>query len=71
MAIKDTADTGTGSSLSWLYQKPYMGLVIWATIFLWKPIAHALVVSERLLFQGNSAYVVGGILGFIGLILVW
>ncbi len=71
MAIKDTVDVNTSSSLSWLYKKPYMGLVIWATILLWKPIAHTVVVSERLVFPGNGAYVMGGLLGFIGLILVW
>ena len=71
MAIKDTADAHSGSSLSWLYQKPYMGLVIWGTVLLWKPIAHTVVVSERLIFPGNSAYLVGALLGLVGFVLVW
>lgn len=71
MAIKDTADISSGSGFSWLYQKPYMGLVIWGTILLWKPIAHTVVVGERLIFPGNSAYIVGALLGFAGLVMVW
>ncbi len=71
MTVKDTADVDTGSNLSRLYQKPYMGLIIWGTVLLWKPIAHTVVVGERLVFPGNSAYVVGGLLGLLGLVLVW
>ena len=71
MAIKDTADIGTSSSLSWLYQKPYMGLVIWGVVLLWKPIAHTVVVGERLIFPGNSAYLVGFLLGLLGLVMVF
>jgi hypothetical protein len=51
-------------------QPPYLGLLIFATILLYKPIAHTLLVLQHVVFTGDAKYVAGFAVGLFGFWLV-
>ncbi len=62
--------SGRRHALSALLRPPYLGLLIFATILLYKPIAHTLLVLQHYIFTGNEKYIVGGLVGLLGFWLV-
>jgi hypothetical protein len=53
-----------------LASPPGLGLLIFTTILLYKPIAHSLLVLQHHFFTGNSRYLVGATVGLLGFTLV-
>ncbi|MDX2141857.1 MAG: hypothetical protein SFV19_00755 [Rhodospirillaceae bacterium] len=56
--------------LAGLMDPPYLGLLIFATILLYKPVAHTLLVLQHIAFTGPEKYLVGFLVGLLGFTLV-
>ncbi len=54
-----------------LARPPLPGFLAWATVLLWMPLAHTLMVLQYDLLSGAPAYLSSFILGLIGWIMVW
>ena len=65
-----TSTVGDGDVLGHVIRPPYLGLLIFATIILYKPIAHTLLVLQHYVFTGDSKYAVGLLVGLFGFWLV-
>ena len=54
-----------------LMRPPLLGLMAWATVLLWTPLAHALMVLEFRLPGTVSKYLLSFLIGLVGWIMVW
>lgn len=56
--------------LSVLARPPYLGLLVFATILIYKPVAHILLVLQHQTFAAPEKYAVGALVGLVGFALV-
>lgn len=54
-----------------LLKPPFLGLFAWATVLLWTPLAHALMVTQFGLLSGVPVYLLSFLIGLAGWVLVW
>ena len=52
-------------------QPPYLRLVIFGTVLLWKPLAHSVLVLMYTAFPDPEKYLAGFLVGLLGFILIW
>jgi hypothetical protein len=53
------------------YRAPWLGVLAFAGVLLWKPVAHSMSVLLEQNFPGNAGYLAGGLIGLLGAVLVW
>lgn len=61
----------TKLSYNRLYQPPFLGLIAFAGVILWKPVAHSISVLLDNTLPGASGYLAGGLIGLTGAVIVW
>jgi hypothetical protein len=70
-----TEQTQTAGSLprteTRIYSPPYLGLLVFWTILLWKPLAHSVLVLMHAAFPGPEKYLAGFFVGLAGCVLIW
>ena len=54
-----------------LMRRPLLGLLAFATVLLWTPLAHTLAMLQSGQFSDGASYLVSFVVGLIGWILVW
>ncbi len=54
-----------------IYARPYLGLLAFAGVILWKPVAHSISVLLSTGFPGDAGYVVGSLIGLVGATIIW
>jgi hypothetical protein len=53
------------------FRAPWVGLLGFVTVLMWKPVAHTIAVLLHRHFPGDAGYVAGGVIGLVGALLVW
>jgi hypothetical protein len=50
---------------------PWLGLLVFATVLMYKPLGHAILVTLHTILPGPEQYIAGALIGLGGFVLIW